>query len=147
MTVAELAEALPRKAPAGWALTWITEQELRDGAGAAWFPACHTGSYVPDGVLVGRRQHDGGMQRIIVEVELHAKPALRYAPKLAWYARLLRSGVVQRVRWYVPSQGVAAAVERALVDAGLAIPTEADVRLLDQATIPVYGSARLSHVA
>lgn len=137
MTVAEVADWLSRRCPAGWALTWLTEQELCDGAAANWLPA----GGLPDGVLE-LRNAGGEVHRLAVEVELHDKRPARYAARLTWYGRLLRGGAVQRVRWYVPSQRVAAAVQRALAAAGLAEGTE--VRLIDQGEVTVYGSARLT---
>ena len=142
MTVAEVADYLAGRAPAGWQATWLTEQELCDGAGAGWLPA----GGLPDGVLE-LRNAAGELHRLAVEVELHDKRPARYAARLAWYTGLLASGAVQRVRWYVPNGLVAGAVQRALTAAGLAEGQGAEVRLIDPATVTVYGSARLAPAA
>jgi hypothetical protein len=142
--VAEVADILARRAPAGWASAWLTEQELCDGAGTDWLPAGH----LPDGVLELRSAGDsadgGVVHRMAVEVELHEKQPGRYGPTLAWYRRLLAAGAVERVRWYVPGRRVGDAVRRALGVAGLSVGTDAEVRLIDPAEITDYGSARLT---
>jgi hypothetical protein len=143
MTVAEVADFLARRAPAGWAPAWLTEQELCDGAAAGWLPAGH----LPEGVLELRSAAggavDGVVHRIAVEVELHEKQPGRYAATLAWYRRLLTAGALERVRWYVPDRRVGDAVLRALRAAGVFVGAQAEVRLIDPEEVTVYGSARL----
>ena len=142
MTVAELADFVGRRVPAGWGLTWLTEQELCDGAAADWLPA----GGMPDGVLE-LRNSAGELHRMAIEVELHEKQPGRYVSRLAWYKALLAGGALERVRWYVPSHRVGDAVGRALAAAGIAVGTQAEVRLIDQAAVLVYGSARTVQAA
>lgn len=150
MTTAEIALAVMSKPldGSGWTLTWLTEQELVDGL-APWLPLADAGrGFVPDGVMVFTHDTADDERRVAVEVELHEKTPRRYVKKLAWYRALLERGILSRVRWYVPSDRVGDAVDRALDAAGLPEdgPLIAEVKLIEEG-IPVYGQAHLTRAA
>ncbi|MDQ3702474.1 MAG: replication-relaxation family protein [Chloroflexota bacterium] len=98
---------------------WISERELRDGAGGDWLRdgrGVQGRRYVPDGVLTVAA--GDGVARLAAEVELSPKEPERYVGKLAWYRRLLVDGALTQVRWYAGSRTVAGLLERALERAG-----------------------------
>ncbi len=147
MTTAEIALAVTSKPleGSGWTLTWLTEQELVDGL-APWLPLADQGrGFVPDGVMVFTHDTADDERRVAVEVELHEKSPGRYVKKLAWYRSLLQQGILDRLRWYVPSTRVENAVRRALVANRLPEDGQfkVEIKLIDQAEVKVYGLDRL----
>ncbi|MGH2354088.1 MAG: BBE domain-containing protein, partial [Chloroflexota bacterium] len=133
--------------------SWVTERELRTGAlgdglvGAlgTWLTPA-TGTGWPDGVLVVTTP-DGSQARAAVEVERHAKAPRLYAPKLAWYRRLLAARALDRVCWYCATLFLDAIDRRAAetiiehVQASTAFMPVAQLRVLGGAVARVPADA------
>jgi hypothetical protein len=138
LVVAGVADVLLARRYQHGQASWVTERELRAGAlatrsegplGRLLTPIAGVGW--PDGVLVVTGP-DGAPARAAVEVELHAKATRLYAPKLAWYRRLLAAGALDRVCWYCATPAVVTAVRRAAQAAGILGPA-VTVELLPEA--------------